>query len=156
MKILFVCLGNICRSPAADGVMKKLVKSRGLSAKYIIDSAGTAGYHSGDQPDSRMRAAGLGRGYTFDHISRQVKQSDFSNFDIIVAMDDSNYSDLMYNCPKEYQDKIHKMVEYCKKSKDSEVPDPYYSGLKGFQKVIDMLEDGCKNLLDQLENAGDE
>ena len=152
-KLLMVCLGNICRSPAAEGVMKKVIKNHGASNRYVVDSAGTAGYHEGEKADSRMRKVGTSRGYTFDSISRQVRMSDFEKFDYIFAMDDSNYRNLMYDCPKQYQYKIHKMVEFCQKVSASEVPDPYYGGEKGFHRVIDILEDACENLFVQLENG---
>ncbi|KAL7715306.1 acid phosphatase [Entamoeba marina] len=153
MKLLFVCLGNICRSPAAEGVMKKVVKDHGLQKKYEIDSAGTAAYHEGEKADSRMRKVGSSRGYTFDSISRPVVSQDFNNFDLIFAMDNSNYNNLMYQCPKKHQHKIHKMTDYCVTTGASEVPDPYYGGEKGFHRVIDILEDACGNLLNKLEQG---
>ena len=153
VKLLFVCLGNICRSPAAEGVMKKVVKDHNLSSKYFIDSAGTASYHVGQQADSRMRKVGKARGYNFDSISRQVQKKDFNEFDYIFAMDDSNYYDLIDECPKEYQHKIHKISEFfVKMNSYSEVPDPYYGGERGFHTVIDILEDATANLLEKLEN----
>ena len=152
-KLLMVCLGNICRSPAAEGVMKKVIKNHNASDRYYVDSAGTAGYHEGEKADSRMRKVGSSRGYTFDSISRQVRSNDFEKFDYIFAMDNSNYYDLMDDCPKQHQHKIHKMCEFSKNINASEVPDPYYGGEKGFHHVIDILEDACENLFEQLENG---
>ena len=152
-KLLMVCLGNICRSPAAEGVMKKIINNNGASTKYFVDSAGTSGYHSGEKADSRMRKVGISRGYTFDSISRQIRRKDYEEFDYIFAMDDSNYRNMLNYCPRNLQYKIHKMCEFSKNINASEVPDPYYGGDKGFHRVIDILEDACQNLFEQLENG---
>lgn len=151
-RILFVCLGNICRSPAAEGIMKKLVEDTGLDDKIEIDSAGTSGYHTGELPDSRMRRHGEKRGYKFDSRSRKFTADDFDNFDLILAMDDSNYSNIMALSPDlESDKKVHRMVEYSQKYRHDHIPDPYYSGADGFELVLDLLEDACQGLLTEVK-----
>ena len=147
-KILFVCLGNICRSPAAEGIMKKL--SHGLPVE--IDSAGTAGYHVGDLPDARMRTHARARGYVLDSRARQFDpHSDFDAFDYIIAMDKSNLRDLQsFDRQKQYRDKLSLMTDYCTETEVSEVPDPYYGGSEGFNFVLDILEDACNGLLKNI------
>ncbi len=153
-KVLFVCLGNICRSPTGEGVFKHIVQNRGLEAKYEVDSAGTNGYHDGEQADARMRSHAVERGYDLASISRQVKTSDFNEFDYIIAMDDSNVRNL-----KEFEPtgtlhhKIRKMTDFGRKMDFDEVPDPYYGGPQGFELVIDLVEDCSEGLLDYLENS---
>lgn len=153
--VLFVCLGNICRSPAAQGVMQSLADSRGLSGRFHLDSCGFYGGHAGDLPDKRMRVHAIRRGYTLDHRSRRIRPSDFDDFDIIVAMDEANRDDLMEAAPKpEAQAKIVRMIDFVRNDRCQDcVPDPYYSGAEGFELVLDLLEDGCASLLDQLAPA---
>lgn len=152
-KILFICLGNICRSPAAQAVMQRLVDERGLTDRFIIDSAGTSGYHDGDLPDRRMRVHARPRGYELTHRSRRVEGSDFEEFDLIVAMDNANAADLrrMAATPDEAR-KIVMMGDYIRQFRNhyDYVPDPYYEGSEGFELVLDLLEDACRNLLDQI------
>ena len=152
-KILFICLGNICRSPAAQAVMQRLVDERGLTDRFIIDSAGTSGYHDGDLPDRRMRVHARPRGYELTHRSRRVEGSDFEEFDLIVAMDNANAADLrrMAATPDEAR-KIVMMGDYIHQFRNhyDYVPDPYYEGSEGFELVLDLLEDACRNLLDQI------
>lgn len=152
IRILFVCLGNICRSPAAEGVFRSMVKEDGLADRFIIDSAGLYGGHAGDQPDRRMRVHAFQRGYSLIHRSRQVKVTDFEDFDLVVAMDDSNYSRLRRLAPSpEDERKVVKMIDFVKGFPQYDcVPDPYYEGAEGFELVLDLLEDGCRNLLDIL------
>ncbi|MCC8145166.1 MAG: low molecular weight phosphotyrosine protein phosphatase [Bacteroidales bacterium] len=146
-KILFVCLGNICRSPAAEGIMKSKVKEAGLEDSFFIDSAGTHGYHEGELPDPRMREHALRRGYKLDSHSRPVKTEDFYDFDLIVAMDDHNISHLKRIAPDiESQKKIVLMTDYCRKIVADHVPDPYYGGAQGFENVLDIIEDVCTQL----------
>lgn len=154
-KILFVCLGNICRSPAAQGVMERLVLEKGLDSKYEIDSAGLYGGHAGDLPDSRMRVHARRRGLELTHRSRQVRESDFDRFDIIVAMDDSNFDRLRRLAPTpEDEAKVVRMADYFSSHPWADcVPDPYYDGAEGFENALDLIEDGCKTMLDRLENA---
>lgn len=152
-RILFVCLGNICRSPAAEGIMRKMIEEKGLQNKLEVDSAGTSGYHDGEFPDQRMRRYGRQRGYSFDSVSRGVRMNDFDDFDLICAMDDSNYSYLMkLSSDLESQAKIHRMIEFSRKYDYDHIPDPYYSGNEGFELVIDLLEDACEGLLAQINN----
>jgi len=147
-KILFVCLGNICRSPAADGVMRKMCE--GLPVE--IDSAGTAGYHIGELADSRMRSHAAKRGYPLTHRARQFDPAkDFERFDLILAMDKNNMRDLQSMDGKnQYGHKLKMMTDYSQTMKVTEVPDPYYGGPEGFEHVLDILEDACKGLLKEL------
>ena len=126
-KILFVCLGNICRSSTAEGVMLHLIKEAGLEKEFVIDSAGILSYHQGELPDSRMRAHAARRGYQLVHRSRPVRTEDFYNFDLIIGMDDRNIDDLKEKAPStEEWKKIHRMTEYCTRIPADHVPDPYY------------------------------
>lgn len=152
-KILFVCLGNICRSPAAEGIMQSLIEGKGLQKDYFIDSAGLYGGHAGDLPDHRMRMHASKRGYNLTHRSRPVKTSDFEDFDLIIAMDDSNYARLKNLAPTlQDEEKIVRMIDFVKGFPQyHSVPDPYYEGAEGFEIVLDLLEDGCRNLLEELE-----
>lgn len=149
-KILFVCLGNICRSPAAEGVMKKL--SENLPVE--IDSAGTAGYHIGELPDARMRSHAFKRGYKLTSRARKFEPSvDFTRFDYIIVMDENNFDDVKkMDTQNKYSHKISMMTNYSQTMKVSEVPDPYYGGPEGFEKVLDILEDACTGLLEKLKS----
>lgn len=151
-KILFVCLGNICRSPAAHGLMEHFVGQRGLEDLIEVDSAGTYGGHAGDLPDHRMRHAAANRGYKLTHRARRFREEDYYLFDKIIVMDDMNYEDVSRLAPeRKYLDKLHRFVEFCRHHPDrSYVPDPYYEGREGFELVLDMLEDGCHGLIDEL------
>lgn len=151
-KILFVCLGNICRSPAAEGIMQSMVEAKGLQNEFELDSAGLYGGHAGDLPDSRMRVHAAKRGYNLTHRSRPVKVSDFENYDLIVAMDDSNFSRLKQMAPTVNDEKkVVRMIDFVKGFPQyHSVPDPYYEGAEGFEIVLDLLEDGCRNMLEQL------
>ncbi len=152
-KILFVCLGNICRSPSAEGIMKKKVKEAGLEKFFEIDSAGIQGYHEGELPDSRMRSHASNRGYDLVSHSRPIKTKDFFYFDLIIGMDDSNIQHLMQKAPDlESQEKIHRMTDYCRKFSHDHIPDPYYGGYNGFELVLDLLEDACDGLLEELRS----
>lgn len=150
-KILFVCLGNICRSPAADGIMRSMAQERGLAARFDIDSAGTYGGHAGNLPDARMREAASKRGYKLDHRSRRITTDDFAEFDMILTMDDANYENVCRLAPdRESVEKVERMTDYCTRFDTDHVPDPYYEGRDGFEYVLDILEDACGNLLDKL------
>lgn len=151
--VLFVCLGNICRSPAGEGIFKKIVKEQGIADRYRIDSAGTSGWHTNELPDRRMRSHGEKRGYTFDSRSRKFSSSDFDNFDYILAMDDTNYYDILELAPDvEAQKKVHRMVDFLQHLTHDHIPDPYYSGAEGFELVLDLLEDACDGLLQEIES----
>lgn len=147
-RILFVCLGNICRSPAAEGVMKAIVEENGDAARWVIDSAGTGGWHVGDLPDHRMRVHARRRGYELTHICRQVRPSDFDNFDMIVGMDDNNVRDLRRMAPTDVAEaKVVPMAAFFSNyTVHDSVPDPYYEGAEGFEIVLDLLQDACATL----------
>ena len=153
-KVLFVCLGNICRSPAAQGIFEHIVRENGMQDRIEADSAGTYGGHRGELPDRRMRNAAMYRGYGLTHRSRQVSGLDFLDFDLIIAMDDQNYEDLMHLAPSvEATHKIRRMSDFLVLRKMSYIPDPYYMGAEGFSLVLDLLEDGCRNLYDTVVKA---
>lgn len=152
-KLLFVCLGNICRSPLAEEVFRTYLAERGKEEDYILDSAGLISYHKGELPDERMRRHASWRGYTLTHRSRPVTTDDFYNYDYIIGMDDANMLKLKELAPGiEELDKIHRMIDYCKEPITDHVPDPYYGGEQGFENVIDMIESACENLLENIEN----
>lgn len=155
IRILFVCLGNICRSPAAHGIFEHLMLEKGLQNRFEVDSAGLYGGHAGDLPDRRMRQHAFARGYRLEHRSRPVRESDFDNFDLIIAMDDSNYDALRRLAPTaDDQQKVVRMIEWTRSHlRYDSVPDPYYEGSEGFELVLDMLEDGCSNLIDSLSRS---
>lgn len=150
--ILFVCLGNICRSPAAEGVFKEIVKDYRDENRWVIDSAGTGGFHVGDLPDRRMRVHASRRGLTLDHICRKIKSSDFDDFDLIIAMDSRNEEDLKEMSPTvEAEEKIVMMSEFFTlATRFDYVPDPYYEGAEGFELVLDLMQDACATLYREL------
>lgn len=150
-RILFVCLGNICRSPAAEGVMKSILEEEGAEG-FVIDSAGTGRYHIGQLPDSRMRVHARRRGLELDHHCRQVTVADFDDFDMIIGMDDSNIANLHAIAPSpEAEHKIVAMSRFFDKSaRFDHVPDPYYEGAEGFELVLDLLQEGCRNLFNAV------
>lgn len=145
--ILFVCMGNICRSPSAEAVFRQKAKALSLT----IDSAGTIGSHAREKPDHRAQKAGVARGYSFDKIkARKVTEKDFSSFDLILAMDEQNVKDLMKVAPSAYQHKVQLFLDYADNFEDHEVPDPYYGGARGFQYVLDLVEDASDGLIKRL------
>ncbi|KAJ7514007.1 hypothetical protein O6H91_23G022300 [Diphasiastrum complanatum] len=157
--VLFVCWGNICRSPAAEAVFYTILQKRGLLSKFKIDSAGTIDYHEGNPADARMRAAASKRGVQVTSISRPIQPSDFENFDYILAMDKKNKEDILkaykiWSSRKEFpadaKQKVRMMCSYCKNHNETEVPDPYYGGPAGFEMVLDLLEDACEGFLDAI------
>ncbi|WAK03589.1 low molecular weight protein-tyrosine-phosphatase [Methylobacter sp. YRD-M1] len=155
IKVLFVCMGNICRSPTAEGVFAKLLKERDLERHFLIDSAGTHAYHVGEAPDLRAQRAARGRGVELAHLrGRKVVMGDFEDFDFLLAMDDDNYSILLNACPEHYKDKIRYFLEYAPHLGTREVPDPYYGGDYGFERVLDMVEDASEGFLKSLREAG--
>lgn len=151
-KVLFVCLGNICRSPAAQAVMQRLIDERGLAEQFELDSAGTYGGHAGDLPDRRMRVHAQRRGYDLTHRSRRITPDDFDHFDVIVAMDEDNRRTLArLTATVQQTRKIVMMGDYISRNPHYDyVPDPYYEGSEGFELVLDLLEDACLNLLNKL------
>ena len=151
-KILFVCLGNICRSPSAEAVFKGLVRNKGMQNQFEIDSAGIYGYHEGQQADRRMQRHAVKRGYNLTSISRPFdSNSDWDRFDYIVAMDDSNLRDLS-QLARNADDlkKLHKMTDFSNNYNYNEVPDPYYGGDQGFELVLDLLEDAGEGFYEFL------
>lgn len=150
-KVLFICMGNICRSPTAEGVFRRLVAEEGLERLVHIDSAGTHDYHIGAPPDRRAQAAAAGRGYDLSDLrGRQVARSDFSEFDYLLAMDNDNLANLQRHCPSEQRHKLRLFLSFSERFKDQEVPDPYYGGAKGFDQVLDMVEDAAQGLLQAI------
>lgn len=150
-KLLFVCLGNICRSPSAENIMNHLINQAGLSKEIICDSAGTSSYHVGSPPDRRMTAAAKLRGIQLLGEARQFQRSDFEKFDLILAMDKENYRNILaLDRSRQYEDKVKLMCDFCTKHNLKEVPDPYYGGPEGFNQVIDLLLDACEGLLNYV------
>ena len=155
-KLLFVCLGNICRSPSAENIMNHLIQKAGLSAKITCDSAGTSGYHVGAIPDRRMNTAAWKRGLDLQGQSRKLKPTDLQKFDLILAMDRENYHDILYlDREGKYEDKVRMMCDFATQKPEREVPDPYYGGTEGFDYVIDLLFDACGGLLDYVVNSAE-
>lgn len=150
MRILFVCLGNICRSPAAEGVMRACLDERGLDGRIEVESAGTGAYHVGEAADPRMREAASDRGYELDSTARQVAPDDFDRFDLIVAMDRSNLDDLRTMAPPESNGKLRLLSEFLPEGSPKDVPDPYWGGARGFDQVLDLLEEACPAILDEV------
>lgn len=151
-KVLFVCLGNICRSPLAEEVFRSYVKSKGKEDEYIIDSAGTSGYHSGELPDERMRESARRHGYILCHHSRKIQYNDYDDFDHIICMDDSNMHHLVQNAPtSDAVQKIHKLTDIHPKSTIDHIPDPYYGGVQGFERVIRLIEEAVPYLYERIE-----
>ena len=150
-KVLLVCLGNICRSPTAHGVLEAMVKRRGLSQRIEVDSAGTAAWHAGKGPDARSIQAARKRGYTLEHLrARQALAADFDEFDVILAMDNSNLRDLQAIRPPHFTGHLGLFLDFAQHSPGCEVPDPYYGGEAGFEKVLDLVEDASEGLLAYL------
>lgn len=153
-RILFVCLGNICRSPAAEIIFRKQVTDAGRAAEFEIDSAGTIGHHQGAPPDSRMSESLRQRGFTIEGCSRQIQPEDLIRFDLIVTMDESNLSDVLsLDETGRLHSKVRSFVSFCRHHDDLRVPDPYYGGQRGFDHVIRMLEDGCEGILESLKGG---
>lgn len=155
VSVLFVCMGNICRSPTAHGVFEQLVTNAKLNNRIEVESAGTHSYHIGEKPDPRSMQVASQHGYDLSYIrSRKVKQSDFEDYDYVIAMDKNNLENLSHDCPDEMQHKLHLFLEISDQAENlgnSEVPDPYYGGANGFQYVLDIVEQGSKNLLNKIK-----
>lgn len=151
IKILFVCMGNICRSPTAEGVFRHQVSEAGQADTIIIDSAGTHAYHIGSSPDTRAQQAALQRGYDLGSLrGRQVGAKDFHEFDYILAMDRENLANLLLICPPQEQHKLKLFMEFSRGFVEREVPDPYYGGSQGFENVLNMVEDAASGLLEEI------
>jgi protein-tyrosine phosphatase len=159
VSVLFVCLGNICRSPTAEGVMRALVREAGLQERIALDSAGTGGWHVGESPDARATEAAGRRGIALEGAARKVRPRDFEEFDLILAMDASNLRDLKRLAPDEQaREKVRLLREWGRAGSQSsdgdlDVPDPYYGGPGGFDEVLDLVQASCASLLQQLQST---
>jgi protein-tyrosine phosphatase len=155
IKVLFVCMGNICRSPTAEGVFTKIVAEKNLMSRFTIDSAGTHAYHVGNPPDYRAQEAALKRGVELQHLrARKVHSSDFEYFDYLLVMDDDNYAIVSNDCPREHRKKVKYFLDYAPHLGDREVPDPYYGEKQGFERVLDMVEEASLGFLESLKKSG--
>lgn len=154
-RVLFVCLGNICRSPAAEAIFRSVTERHGASDRFVIDSAGTGGYHIGELPDKRMRVHALRRDLTLTHRCRRVTVEDFNDFDLIIGMDASNLRNLRAMAPSvEAARKVRGMAEFFSAGAAFDhVPDPYYEGAEGFELVLDLLDDACENLYSAISEG---
>ena len=153
IRILFVSMGNICRSPCAEGIMQFMIIQQGLENEIQCDSAGTIDYHQGDFADLRMREHASLRGYELNSIARKFILQDFEKFDWIITMDENNYSQIsLLDQNNKFTCKIRRMTDFCEKTKIASVPDPYYGGNQGFETVIDIIEDACEGFLKYLKS----
>lgn len=151
VKVIFVCMGNICRSPTAEGVFRKLIEVQGLDRAIETDSAGTHGYHAGESPDRRARETAARRGVDLSDLrARQVGASDFDYFDYVLAMDEDNLRSLSAICPPDHRDKLVLFMEFAPHLRSREVPDPYYGAAGGFDRVFDMVEAAAEGLLNDI------
>ncbi|MBR9861635.1 low molecular weight phosphotyrosine protein phosphatase [bacterium] len=150
-RIMFICLGNICRSPLAEAIFQHKIKEKGIENKYYVESSGTAPYHINDLPDPRTRRVAKERGVHMEHLGQQFRSVDFERFDLLVVMDDSNYQNIKKLNPPENIE-IVKMREYDPESKGDDVPDPWYGDYSDFEKCFDILDRACDNLIASLED----
>ncbi len=151
VKVLFVCLGNICRSPTAEGLFRDLLRRHGLDDRIAVDSAGTGAWHVGSAPDRRAQAATLRRGIDISNLrARQARADDFESFDYVVAMDRENYRDLRRLCPPGREDRLHLFMDFAPRAGTRDVPDPYYGGPQGFEDVHGLVEEASAGLLDHI------
>lgn len=154
ISVLFVCMGNICRSPTAEGVFRHMVEKAGFAENVIVDSAGTHAYHVNEPADRRAQEAAKRRGYSLEEIrARRVQDDDFERFDYIIAMDQLNHATLVDLADEKYHDKIHLFLEFSS-GREDEVPDPYYGGPTGFERVLDLVEGASNGLLAELKSKG--
>jgi len=148
IRVLFVCTGNICRSPTAEGVFRQLVRAENLHEHILVDSAGTHDYHVGEEPDRRSMLAAAGRGYDLSGLrARQLASTDFAEFDYLLAMDRGHRLILKRFAPREDRQKVAMFLDFSRKYSGQDVPDPYYGGGQGFERVLDLIEDGAAGLL---------
>jgi protein-tyrosine phosphatase len=155
VRILFVCMGNICRSPTAEGVFRRAVRQEGLEETVHVDSAGTHDYHVGDPPDARAQQAAANRGYDLSVLrGRQVAERDFEHFDLILAMDMDNLRHLKRKCPPEHHHKVRLLLSFSRRYPNLDVPDPYFGGSGGFEQVLDMVEDAVRGLVREIRGRG--
>lgn len=151
IRVVFVCMGNICRSPTAHGVFEAKLQEYELSHVIGVDSAGTHAYHIGEPPDRRSQQTANKRGYQMDHLrARKVTAEDFEQFDYVLAMDDENFSNLESICPPRHIDKLKMFLDFSRAFDEREVPDPYYGGAQGFEHVLDLIEDASLGLIDDI------
>lgn len=152
--ICFVCLGNICRSPTAEGVMRHQVAAAGLDGAIKIDSAGTGDWHVGEAPDARAQQAARARGYDLSALrARQIGDADFERFDLVLAMDGANLAALRKRCPPQYRGKVRLLMEFAGDGSAGDIADPYFGGARGFEQVLDQCEAACRGLLDSLRET---
>lgn len=150
-RVLFVCMGNICRSPTAHGVFRDMVRQAGLEAQVLVDSAGTHNYHPGEPPDPRSQRHARRRGYDLSELrARALVAADFEQADLILVMDEDNLGISMRRCPQAHRAKLRKLASYCRRHQSAQVPDPYYGSHDGFEHVLDLVEDACESLLAQV------
>lgn len=150
-RVLFVCMGNICRSPTAHGVFRKLIADEKLLDVIEIDSAGTHAYHVGNPPDSRAQETAESRGIDLSDLrARQARSEDFTDFDYVIAMDQDNYHSLMSICPEGYEERVHMFMDFAPQMRTREVPDPYYGGPAGFERVFDLVDAAARGLLEDI------
>jgi low molecular weight protein-tyrosine phosphatase len=153
-KVLFVCTGNICRSPTAEGVFRHMVEKAGLADRIVVESAGTHGYHVGEPPDPRSQSAAAARGYDLSaQRARRVDRKDFDEFDYVLAMDEENLGSLRRLCPPQHAHKVRLFMEFGTDAAAREVPDPYYGGGAGFERVLDLVEGASNGLLKHLQDT---
>ena len=153
-KVLFVCTGNICRSPSAEGVFRALIAREGLAGRVDTDSAGTAGYHLGEHPDPRSCEAAQRRGINIHKLrARRVAVGDFAAFDLVLAMDRGHHAQLSRLCPPEMRDRLRLFLDFAPQLGIEDVPDPYYGGQDGFERVLDMIEAGCQGILRHIRET---
>lgn len=154
-RVLMVCTGNICRSPTAQGVLQRLAADAGMAGRLQVDSAGTHGYHVGEPPDARSQVHALRRGVDLSaQRARQLTAADFGEFDLVLVMDAANERAARALCPPAQRHKLHRLTEFCTRHTAREVPDPYYGGERGFEAVLDLIEDACRGVLAALQVPG--
>lgn len=154
MRVLFVCMGNICRSPTAEGVFRKTLADRAPELEVEVDSAGTHSYHVGHPPDSRAQGAADARGVDLSDLrARRVTEEDFASFDLVLAMDEENVADLLALCPDDYRSRVRLLMEFAPGEAQQFVPDPYYGGANGFERVLDLVESAALGLIDEIRRS---